>query len=468
MVHALASGLSTRRGSLAGQRLGKYHLEALLAAGGMAEVYRAWDLDLERPVAVKVLDANLAEDERFLSQFREEAHRVARLHHPNIVPMYYIGETECCGHLVPHMVMPLLQMSLRDQLRLHGILPYAEAVRLVLDVAGGLQAAHTAGLIHCDIKPGNILLDTDRHAFLADFGIALTTGRNTSTKLVPKTDGRIGSDIGSPETASSGRKYQDLRQTQTAQTLHRGVAGTPAYMAPEQLLGGAVDQRADVYGLGAVLYELLTGLRPFYGDTPVEIANHALHDPIIPPSVLVHERALPTTLDHVVLTALSRDPLRRFGTVEEFALALRAAVPVPFPVPWPFAFDMPHMRSVPNRVARRRLGVPALFVLLVSFAALTTGFLLRGSAGSLSLGESESIGVPIVKVGSPHHSVVITTSGKSTRPIPAQPTAPAVSSGHPHPSKRRPQSHKTHHPKGARPSARPGRTHRAKRHRKSG
>ncbi len=393
----------------------------------MAEVYRAWDLNLERPVAVKVLDANLAEDERYVSQFREEAHRVARLRHPNIVPMYHIGETECCGHLVPHMVMPLLQMSLRDRLRLHGRVPYAEAVRLVLDVAGGIQAAHTAGLIHCDIKPGNILLDANSHVFLADFGIALTSGCNAVRKPAPKAGGCMGSDNGSPETARTRQKLQDLQQAQRAQTSHRGVAGTPAYMAPEQLLGGAVDQRADVYGLGAVLYELLTGLRPFYGDTPVEIASHALHDPIIPPSVLVHERALPATLDHVVLTALSRDPLQRFCTVKEFALALRAAVPqqdytfadwqpraasaprsmravagvlpvdqspvTPLaprgtcvPAPWPSPFDMPHMRSVPDRTARRQLVVATLFVMLVSVAALTTGFLFWGFSRLLEPG----------------------------------------------------------------------------------
>lgn len=297
-----------RHGSLKGRYLGAYWLKELLAVGGMAEVYRARDVARQRVVAVKVLADHLAEDAGYVAQFRNEARRAARLRHRNVVPLYDVGEDTVGERRVLYLVMPLLRQSLSQRLRREGSLPYPEALRLTLEATDGLRAAHAAGLIHCDVKPGNILLDAGGHALLCDFGVAL------DTRAAPRQDTE----------ASEVAPLSPSATTRPApQESGEWVAGTPAYMAPEQLCGGAVDQRADVYSLGVVLYQLLTGQRPFEGETPLDIARHALRDPIVPPSTVVPDRTLPLGLDRVLLTALARDPRDRFDTMDEFATALR-------------------------------------------------------------------------------------------------------------------------------------------------
>ena len=256
----------------------------------MAEVYRAEDLMLHRHVAVKVLAAHLADDADYADRFRAEAHRAGSLSHPNLVPVYHAGETEVQGKRLLYLVMPLLQESLRDLRRREGRLPAVEASRLVLHVADGLEAAHQSGIVHLDVKPGNVLLDEVGCPRLGDFGIARELSDTTG-------DG--------------------------APTESEQVVGTPEYMAPEQLRGTHVDQRADVYALGAVFYELLTGHPPFLGTTPFDVAAHALHAPLVPPSVL--EPQVTPAVEQVVLKALARDPADRYATAGAFALALHDA-----------------------------------------------------------------------------------------------------------------------------------------------
>jgi serine/threonine protein kinase len=280
-----------RRGALCGERLGGYLLGELLGVGGMAEVYRAQDLMLQREVAVKVLAAHLADNADYTDRFRAEAHRVGSLSHPHLVPVYHAGEAEVQGKRLLYLVMPLLQESLRDLRRREGKLPSAEASWLVLQVADGLEAAHRSGIIHRDVKPGNVLLDTEGHPLLADFGIA--------REVCPTS--------------------QEVSSTQNGE-----VVGTPEYMAPEQLRGAPIDQRADVYALGAMLYELLTGRLPFVGATAYDLAAHVLSAPLIPPSIL--EPDLVPAVERVVLTALARDPAERYATAGGFALALRNAL----------------------------------------------------------------------------------------------------------------------------------------------
>jgi serine/threonine protein kinase len=280
-----------RPDGLTGQRLGDYHLRALLGAGGMADVYRAYDMTLMREVAVKVLASPLADDANYVDRFRTEARRVAALSHPHLVPVYHAGEDKLDGQHLLYLVMPLMHGSLHDLLRQEGKLPYAEAVLLALQVADGLEAAHRVGLVHRDVKPENILLDAEGQALLADFGIAREV------------------------------RYSGQKSTSAWSGL---PDGTPEYMAPEQLRGGPVDQRADIYALGAVLYELLTGKRPFAGETPHDIATQALGAPLIPPAA--YEPGIPPALDRAVLRALARDPDERYPSVAEFALALRRAV----------------------------------------------------------------------------------------------------------------------------------------------
>ncbi|HET9980174.1 MAG TPA: serine/threonine-protein kinase, partial [Ktedonobacterales bacterium] len=291
--------------TLVGKQLGPYLLKQLLAVGGMAEVYRARDLARQRVVAVKVLASHLAEDAMYASQFRDEALRAERLCHPHVTPIYDLGEDVVGERSVPYLVMPLMRRSLSQRLRREGTLPYLEALRLTLEAAAGLQAAHEAGLIHCDVKPGNILLDAEGHALLCDFGVALDITRAASSQAQ-------GATLPAQSTTRP-----------TSRETQEWVAGTPAYMAPEQLCGGMVDQRADIYSLGVVLYQLLTGRRPFEGETPLDIARRALRDPIAPPSSLMPDRALPLSLDSVLLSALARDPRDRFSTMSEFAMELR-------------------------------------------------------------------------------------------------------------------------------------------------
>lgn len=279
-----------RRGSLSGARLGDYQMGTLLGVGGMAEVYRAKDLVLQREVAIKVLATQLADDADSVKRFRAEARRVGGISHPHLVPVYYAGEAEVRGKRLLYLVMPLMRESLRDLRLRAGKLPATEAAWLVLQVAEGLEAAHRSGIIHRDVKPGNVLLDAEGHPALTDFGIARELWDTSSD--VPTTENGL-------------------------------IVGTPGYMAPEQLCGDPVDQRADVYALGAVFYELLTGQRPFVGATPYDLAAHVLHMPLTPPSVL--EPDIPPAVEQVVLTALARNPAKRYASAAEFAQALRQA-----------------------------------------------------------------------------------------------------------------------------------------------
>lgn len=277
-------------GTMIGQLLGGYQLLSLLGAGGMAEVYLAKDPKLDREVAVKVLPASLALDAGYVERFRDEARRVAALNHPNIVPVYHYGEER--GLLF--LVMPVLRESLRDRMEREGILPVAEATRYVVQVAAALDAAHAQGLVHRDVKPENILINTDGRALLTDFGIA--------------------------------REASFLRKTGSNRTLAAtGLpVGTPEYMAPEQLRAGVVDQRADIYALGSVLYELLTGTVPHEAPTPYEVAALVLTAPLTPPS-----RRKPTIwpeLERVVMKALEADPDARYPNTRAFAVAVRDAV----------------------------------------------------------------------------------------------------------------------------------------------
>ncbi len=272
---------------LIGRQLGDYVLEDLLGAGGMAEVYRAWDLTLEREVAVKVLPTALASDPGYIERFRTEARRVGALQHPHIVPVYYFGERPLL-----YLVMPILAESLRQRLRREGRLDPAEAIRIASEIAAALAAAHQEGFVHRDVKPENILLDTGGIALLSDFGIA--------------------------------REVNFDRQGGAQTISGSGLpVGTPEYMAPEQLRNERVGVRADIYGLGAVLYELLCGVVPHRAETPFEVAARALTAPITPPSQL-NPRIWPA-LERVMLTALALRPEDRYPSASAFAVALAHA-----------------------------------------------------------------------------------------------------------------------------------------------
>ncbi|HEY1387202.1 MAG TPA: PA14 domain-containing protein [Ktedonobacterales bacterium] len=317
-------------GELQGQQLGVFVLQSLLGSGGMAEVYRAFDPRLNRMVAVKVLPPILAADPNYVARFRTEARRVAALNHPHIVPVYHYGEEVIKRQRLLYQVMPILRESLRDRLDREGALPLVVAGRIVVEIASALEAAHEMGLVHRDVKPENILLDQKGKAMLTDFGIA--------------------------------REAMFLRRPGVMQTLSAtGLpVGTPEYMAPEQLRNGPVDQRADIYGLGTVLYELLTGVVPHEAETPYEVAALVLTAPLIPPSK--HNPNVSRKLEATVLRALARQPEDRFPDARSFAEALAAAIAEPDTVSVPTVGVWPRrthrFEAVPTEAApsRRRRG----------------------------------------------------------------------------------------------------------------
>ncbi len=254
---------------------GRYRVQRKLGQGGMADVYLAEDEELGRRVAIKILNDRHAADEQFVERFRREAKNAAGLSHPNIVSIYDRGEAEGTYYIA----MEYLEGSnLKDIILQRGPLPVEEAVGFARDILGALKFAHRKGLVHRDIKPHNVMCDADGRVKVTDFGIA-----------------RAGAASQMTEAGS--------------------IIGTAQYLSPEQARGGVVDQRSDLYSVGIVLYELLTGTVPFSGDTPVEIAMKHLSAVPEPPSARRPE--IPRALDQVVLRALAKDPDKRYQSAEE-------------------------------------------------------------------------------------------------------------------------------------------------------
>lgn len=228
----------------------RYELGEILGFGGMSEVHLARDVRLHRDVAVKVLRADLARDPSFYLRFRREAQNAAALNHPSIVAVYDTGEAETPTGPLPYIVMEYVDgVTLRDIVHTDGPLPPRRAIEIIADACQALNFSHQNGIIHRDVKPANIMISTTNAVKVMDFGIARAI-------------------------ADSGNSV-----TQTA-----AVIGTAQYLSPEQARGDTVDARSDVYSLGCVLYEILTGEPPFTGDSPVAVAyQHVREDPV-PPS----------------------------------------------------------------------------------------------------------------------------------------------------------------------------------------
>ena len=279
---------------------GRYTLLRDVAAGGMARIYLAWDSKLRREVAIKTLAPELARDPTRVERFRLEARRVTALQHANIVPLLEYGEHD--GLL--YLVMPLFPSTLRDTLQRDGIQPLATVVRICRQVAEALDYAHRHGIVHRDVKPENILLDTEGHALLTDFGIA---------KATPAADQRL---------LTSG----PLAAAEAGQLPIASIE----YSAPEHLLGRPLDGRADVYGLAVVIYELVTGKVPFPLDPGVyTTVVRMLTERPTPPSRLVPYAVSPE-VDAVILRGLDPKPENRFATAGELVAALaRAATTAP-------------------------------------------------------------------------------------------------------------------------------------------
>ncbi|WP_460775370.1 Stk1 family PASTA domain-containing Ser/Thr kinase [Microbacterium sp. GXF7504] len=273
---------------------GRYRVDALIGRGGMASVYRGYDTTLGRDVALKLLKRELAEDATFRTRFRLEAQAASRMAHPTIVRVYDAGEDvettpDGVDHPVPYIVMELVEGTLLKDLVTEGPVPVEDAVRYVDGILEALDYSHRAGVVHRDIKPGNVMVTAAGQVKVMDFGIARAVSDSSST----------------------------VAETTT-------ILGTAAYFSPEQAKGEPVDARADLYSAGVVLYELLTGRQPFRGDTPVAVAYQHVSEAPLPPSELVED--LPRGLDAVVLRALAKDPFQRYQDAASFREALGAGL----------------------------------------------------------------------------------------------------------------------------------------------
>jgi TolB-like protein/Flp pilus assembly protein TadD len=281
----------------AGTRLGPYEILSSLGAGGMGEVYRARDTRLKREVAVKVLLERLARDGDLVRRFEQEAHAVAALSHPNIVTLYDFGRE---GDRL-YAVMELLEgETLRTRLA-HSPPPWAKAVAIGIAVADGLSAAHARGIVHRDLKPENIFLTSDGRVKILDFGLARWK----------------------PITTSDG---QTSAPTAAAATEPGQVMGTVAYMSPEQVRGEAADPPSDVFALGCVLCESVSGRKPFSGKTTPETMAAILRDPAPDLSRSTGDPALPRELCRIVAHCLEKEPGERFQSARDLAFALRAVL----------------------------------------------------------------------------------------------------------------------------------------------
>ena len=254
----------------------RYELGETLGFGGMSEVHFARDLLLNRDVAIKVLRADLARDPSFYLRFRREAQNAAKLNHPTIVQVFDTGEAETDEGPLPFIVMEYVDgETLRDVLRANGPVSPRQAMTWMADVAAAMDFSHRNGIVHRDMKPANVMIDKAGAVKVMDFGIARAISDSTST----------------------------MTQTST-------VMGTAQYLSPEQARGIKVDPRSDIYSMGCVLFELLTGEPPFTGDSPVAVAHQHVHEDPPRPSLLRQE--ISPALDSVVLKAMSKNKENRY------------------------------------------------------------------------------------------------------------------------------------------------------------
>lgn len=312
-----------------GTRLDRYEIRERLGRGGMATVYKSWDTNLERWVAVKVLHDYLLDDGDFRQRFEREAKLVANLSHPNIVQMYDFnilkqGEKTICYMVmqyVPGVTLRHLMEERRDTKRPFSLREIYEILR---GAGAALSYAHGRGMVHRDVTPGNILFNEQGQVVLADFGIA--------------------------------RMVEGTRITRTGTT-----SGTPVYMSPEQGIGEGGDHRSDIYSLGVILFEMLTGRAPYEGDSAFAVLLKHVNEPV--PSPLEVNTALPFATEAIIFKALAKDPAARYQTVDEFISEFEQKV-LPAegiqPVPPPFARPAPNTGSRTTRLPAGTQMLPAV------------------------------------------------------------------------------------------------------------
>ena len=321
---------SARRSAMSlsvGDRLGRFEILGPLGAGGMGDVYRARDPQLQREVAIKVLPTAFSRDPDRRRRFEREARAAASLNHPNIVAVHDVGVHEGVGFIVTE----LLEGETLRQRMAGRPLPPRKAVEYAIQIAAGLAAGHDRGIVHCDIKPGNLFVTKDGRIKILDFGLAKMTAPGSDDATVTVT----------------------LDGVQLAP-----VVGTAAYVSPEQARGLRVDHRSDIFSMGAVLYEMLAGFAPFRRSTPPETISAILHDD---PPDLSRVVSIPPALERIVRHCLEKSPEERFQNVRDFSFGLDAL---------PSAAWMAEPKRARRRVWRRTIVAAAVLLVLTAAAYL--------------------------------------------------------------------------------------------------
>ncbi|OQX63568.1 MAG: hypothetical protein B5M51_04930, partial [Anaerolinea sp. 4484_236] len=381
--------------------IGHYEIKSELGRGGMATVYLGYDARFEREVAVKVLPAEFLHDPQFSVRFHREAKVVAALEHPAIVPVYDVGVSDEGLH---YFVMRYMDGgSLADKLA-EGEISLKEVARIINIIAPALDDAHAKGIVHRDLKPANILFDHRNRPYLSDFGIA---------------------------------KISDSQYDVTGSA----IIGTPAYMSPEQAQGKKVDGRSDIYALGTIIYRMLTGTRPYNGDTPMSMAIKHITDPT--PDILKDNPNLPISATSFIYRAMEKDPDARFQTAVELAEALNALAS---------GEDMAHVKtlsshtkpSIKTRVQSKPI-VPQKKkkkIVWIIAGVVVVGLLGLGLLSKLLLplpatgrtpsptirATSTSIANELAPVSSPTEEIIpsITIASPTETPVPTVPALPVI------------------------------------------
>jgi serine/threonine protein kinase len=379
------------------EKIGRYEIKVELGRGGMATVYQGYDPRFEREVAVKVLPRELLHaDPQFRFRFEREAKIIAQLEHPSIVPVYDVGEDD-----QPYFVMRFMNGgSLSERIR-SGLHSIEEATRILEHIAPGLDEAHAKGIVHRDLKPSNILFDRKGVPYISDFGIA---------KLV---------------------------QDQAGNVTGSGIIGTPAYMAPEQASGEGVDGRADIYALGIILFEMLTGKQPYEADTPMGIAIKHITEPV--PRILNVKPDLPPEIDGIIQKAMAKDRAKRFATALEMTSALKALLNG--------QVSQPNREYSPTLTAYAPAPKPAVipqrkrfnpFIAIVPVVVIAAGagiFFLRGGTSPIvpAVPSSTPTSVPLAtETAEPVNTstdlpVVVEATATEAPPLPTEtPTVPSL------------------------------------------
>lgn len=368
--------------SLIGQTLGQYQIVEQIGQGGMATVFKAYQPSLDRYVAVKILPAYYAHEPGFAERFTREAHAIAQLDHPNILSVYDSGKQDNISYIVMKYVTA---GSLKD--KLGQPLSLVEASQLIDQIAGALDAAHERGILHRDVKPGNILIDERGWIYLSDFGLA---------KMVEGSIHLTGTGVG---------------------------VGTPSYMSPEQGQGLPVDARTDVYALGVILYEMLTGHVPYAAETPVAVVIKHVNAPI--PLIRQDNPNIPTTIERVLLKTLAKNRDDRFASAGAMAAALRQAVQDletdVTAAPLPADFELTRVssdssKSVPEPVVERKK-MNWLPLVLGALIALIGGIGLFAGSIYLTTDNSPPVVPPTIQVANEPAIAAATEENLTVTPV---------------------------------------------------